>query len=116
MTDYGTDISTFPFDMSFTIISGPRVIAEHVARWWLDRRGGDLMSYLNAPIKDSTLSIIKGKLEASALLEEGVVSCSVSVDSDGRSIVSRGVITLADGVKLSLVLTIPEVTLETIYP
>lgn len=64
-TDYGTDISTFVnggLDVNFGIISGPRVVAENVARRLVTRRGiidddpeygTDFIGWINAVMSDT---------------------------------------------------------------
>ncbi len=90
MTDYGTDISTFPdLDPNFTVKSGPAVVAEAVARRLMTPNGGglfydesygfDLRSYLNGALTTKTQSYVSSVVEQQALLDERVVDASANV-------------------------------------
>ena len=82
MADYGTDISTLPdLDPTFTPISGPRVVAESLARIyttpqgsdsWHPDYGRDLRRFLNARMDAATLARGQAEAEDGALTDERV--------------------------------------------
>lgn len=79
-TDYGTDVTTFAgvgcdLDPTFGLVSGPRVVAEHVARGLV----GVLRSALNGEVDASTLRIVTAAVERVATEDERVLAASVVV-------------------------------------
>jgi len=95
LVDYGSDISTFVgtggLDPDFRIISGPRVVAESVARLWLTPRGSlitdpdagvDLRELLGAEIDDAVLANWRAKLVIEAKRDPRVKTCSVDLTYD----------------------------------
>ncbi len=89
MTDFGTDISTYPdLDPSFALISGQRAVAECVARMlqtprgsltYAPERGYDVRALLGESITDSRLAQIKRGIEQEAMRDERVGSASASL-------------------------------------
>lgn len=87
--DYGSDISTVPdLDPSYSVITGPRVVAEAVARRLITPRGGlfydlnygyDVRQFLNAIITPGLASTISSQCEQEALKDERVLGASVVV-------------------------------------
>lgn len=123
MTDYGSDISTFPdLDPSFGLLTGPRVVAEAVARRLMTPRGGlfydpqygfDLRALLNDATPDARLAAIASQVEDEALKDERVQAVQAFVTRNGQAgtLVVRIVLTLASGT-FPLTLTIGQVAAE----
>lgn len=93
MPDFGADISTYPdLDVTFTPITGRRVVAEAVARRLITPNGGglfydqtfgfDTRGLLNAPITTADLAVIAARVEQEALKDERVLGCSATVTFD----------------------------------
>ena len=90
--DYGSDVSTFAgplldLDPTFTVITGPRVVAERVARRLTTPRGGlfydanygmDIRDFLNAGVTNQ-LSAIQELCNQEALKEETVQASNCTV-------------------------------------
>ena len=110
MTDYGLDISTFPdLDLTFTPISGTRVVGEAVARRWYV----ELTPYANKNFSSAMVAQIKTRLEQAAAADERVDVCDVDLTWDGtRRLVARGMITTVQGESFSLVYDVSSLTLE----
>lgn len=125
MADLGTDVSTFPdLDMSFALISGPRVVAEAIARRLGTPRGGglfydptygyDLRGYLNEAVPASQLGNIAAAVEQEALRDERVESCTANVT------LTKGVLKVivrfvtADG-PFAFTLTIDQATTSVVF-
>lgn len=113
MTDYGISFSTFvgddgvsDLDPLFRLDDTGRVVVEDVWRGWLTERGtlswapgvgGGLMAELNAKQTDATLALIQARLEAEALEDDRVASCTVKVTSENRELSVEGNIELSGG-------------------
>jgi len=109
-TDLGADISTYPdLDPAYTLITGPRVVAEAVARRWVTPRGGlfydlnygyDLRQFLNAVITPGLASTIAVQCELEALKDERVLQAAVTVKQSAGQLATLTVnclLTLATG-------------------
>ena len=96
--DYGSDVSTFAgpsmdLDPTFTVISGPRVVAERIARRLTTPRGGlfydvnygtDIRDFLNAGVTNQ-LSAIQELCNQEALKEETVQASNCSVTFNAQT-------------------------------
>ena len=80
-TDYGTDVSTLPdLDETFAPLTGPAVVAQHIARSLADhRRGVDLRRWLNDSFDAARTYQLQQTIEAQCLADERVLSAEVSV-------------------------------------
>ena len=107
-------------DPTFSIISGPRVVLEAVARRWNTLNGGGLFYdlnygsdsgvFLNSRISPSQFPGIASQLEREALQDARVTACVVTLDLTSLGALRiRGDITLNTGNTSSLVLTIDAV-------
>lgn len=122
-TDYGTDVSTFPdLDPSFTLISGPRVVIEAIARRLVTPRGTmpgrpndgiDVRQWLNDSVDAGTLARMHGAIESEIAKDERVQRAAVSLAFDAASRTLRITINvrLDDG-PFDLVLSVDRVTLS----
>lgn len=107
MVDFGTDISTARgLDPMFSLIAGPRVLGEAIARiysepqgsdTWHPERGRDLRRYLNEAMTPELLAQVQAEAEDGAELDERVASASVSASFNEAA----GVLTLAVQVRAS---------------
>lgn len=87
--EIGNDVSTFPdLDLTFTPITGSRVVAEGVARRWFTRRGGcfwardmgvNLLDLVNGDQNSTALRRWQMLLENEATKVDGVKSIDVTV-------------------------------------
>ncbi len=91
MADYGYDISTYPrgLDPTFTLISGPRVLIEQIARMFETAEGTNdddpeyamlLAETINAPQDRASLRRLVGKMTAKIQLDERVERATVSAE------------------------------------
>lgn len=88
-TDYGDDVSTFPFpDTTFSTLRGKRVLAEALSRRLLTRKGliklfpdygEDVRDLVNETMSDARLEQTRARVEAELLQDERVDSLTVSV-------------------------------------
>jgi hypothetical protein len=109
MTEYGIDYSTFPdLDPAFREVTGPRAVAEAVARYLLmppgtlpydPAAGFDLRGELSGGIDDGARMRIRAGVARQALRDERVEDVSVSVDlsGDGQKVRVRVAGTTAEG-------------------
>ena len=81
MTDYGTDVSTYPdLDDTFAPLSGIAVIAQAIARSLEDARYGvDLRHWLNESLEEADVFHLQQTIEAQCLADERVQGVAVSV-------------------------------------
>lgn len=119
--DFGQDVAVFPdLDLTFAPLTGPRVVAEALARRlstprgtlpFSDNYGLDLRSWLNETIAPGRLGQLRRDLEAECLKDERVDSvASVAVlDAMQGALSIRLAITTAAG-PFSLVLGVTAVT------
>lgn len=120
MTDFGSDISTFPdLDASFALRTGPHVVGEAIARRLITPRGGlfydpqygfDTRMLLNDAIPASRLATIASQVEAEALKDERVLACTASAtfNAQAGTLAIKCLLTLASG-PFSFVLTVGQV-------
>lgn len=124
---WGVDISTFPgLDPMLGPLTGPRVVAEAVARRLRTPRGGlsfypdfglDLRGYLLAPLSQAGLSGIRAAVEAEAQKDERVLDASATVQfvSEGaRLLVSLTLTTASGPFKLTLLVSKLDVSITTL--
>lgn len=112
-TDYGTDISTYPdLDATFGLITGPRVVAECVARL----QEQVLQSALNADLGPRELRVVQATVRNAATDDERVQDADVSVVllSDGSLKCSTKLV-LVEGETFDFTLQISDVTVETVF-
>lgn len=113
MTDYGTDVSTYPdLDATFGLITGPRVVAECVARF----QEQVLRGVLNADLDPRELRVVQAAVRNSATNDERVQDAQVSVVllSDNSLRCSTKLV-LVEGETFDFTLTISDVTVETVF-
>ena len=87
MADFGTDISTFPdLDPSFSVVTGPRVVVEAVARRLTTPRGSligdeeygfDLRQLLHLDLSQRDEARVLAQLRAQAEADERVLGATV---------------------------------------
>lgn len=122
MTDFGTDVSTFPVtDMTGRTISGKRVVLERLLRRFMTPNGTldydpsfgeDLRYLLNGDFTDSELRQAEAAAARQALLDEAIVSAWVqfTLDKQTSKLTVRIGGELADGSRFEGVLAIGSVT------
>lgn len=121
-TDYGSDWSTFALnkqgaqdlDTSFQVITGPRVVGEHIARRLLTRRGildhapsvgYDIFELLNSHVADYVVSAyIKQECDA----DERVRTATVSLSRNQDQLSIKISLELVDGATFPLVISISD--------
>jgi phage baseplate assembly protein W len=98
MADYGTDISTFlngDLDPSFTVISGPQVVVEAVARRLTTPQGSlisdpaygfDVRQLLHADLDRRTESRVVGLIRSQVEADERILSSSASLTRTGETL------------------------------
>lgn len=118
-TDYGTDVSTFAgfgcdLDPTFALITGPRVVAEQVARGLVDL----LQGALNASMDDTAVRVIRAAVENLAVEDERVSSASAEVAFTfaTKTLTCALRLGLIEGETFSLVLNISAVSVDMIIP
>src|SRR5574337_487746 len=89
MTDFGQDVSTFPdLDPSFSALTGPRVVAEAIARRLSTPRGSlpfypdygiDVRDWVNESITRDRLAQFRRALEAEVVKDERVDSADSAI-------------------------------------
>lgn len=89
MADFGTDISTFPdLDPAFTVISGPRVVVEALARRLTTPRGSlvsdpdygfDTRQLLHLDLSPREEARVLAQMQAQLEADERVLSASVQL-------------------------------------
>lgn len=124
MTDFGTDVSTFPVtDMTGRTISGPRVVLERLLRRYTTPNGFleydptfgfDLRYLLNGDFSDAELRAAEAGAADQALLDEAVASVVVqlTLDKSTSKLKVRIGGVLADGTSFDGVLAIGSVTAD----
>lgn len=111
MSDYGTDVSTYPdLDATFGAISGPRTVAESVARS-LETL---LQTALNADLSPVDVAVISAACRREALRDERVIDANVTVTvlTASESIRVTAALDLIEGESFSLVLNVSAVTAD----
>lgn len=113
MTDYGSDVSTYPdLDATFGDITGPVVVAECVARL----QEQVLRGALNADLDPRELRVVQAAVRNVATDDERVQDATVSA-----TLLTGGVLecvtrlVLVDGEVFAFTLRISDVTAETIF-
>jgi hypothetical protein len=126
MTDYGADVSTFTtggLDQNFRVITGGIVVVEAVARRWLTPRGAlfwdenageDVTRFVNAKMTSEMRWSIAVALEAEALKDDRVESCSavVSANATGKSMIVEAELLLKNGESFRFVLNPKTLTID----
>lgn len=95
MTNYGSDVSTFPVtDMTGRTIVGPRVVAEMLLRRYTTRAGKlryapdfgrDVRDLLNADLDETDLRFEEALLEREGLKDERIADLDVTLTLDART-------------------------------
>lgn len=113
MTDYGTDVSTYPdLDATFGPITGPRVVAECVAR----RQEQVLRGALNADLSPRDLRVVQAAVRNAATDDERVEGASITVELLAGGVLRCATkLALVEGETFDFVLQISDVTVETIF-
>lgn len=111
MTDYGTDVSTVPdLDATFGLISGPRVVAENVAR----RVEEVLQGALNADLSTQELAVVRAAVAREAREDERVLDASavVVLNAQTKTLTVTVSIEPIEGEAFDFVLAVSDVTTE----
>lgn len=124
MTDFGSDVSTFPdLDPTFSPITGRRAVGEAIARRLETPRGGglfynpaygyDLRSAMNSAQSPSSLAAIAAAVENEAVQDERVSAATATVTLDNATNIMRVSLALetAEG-PFALVLAISAVSVD----
>lgn len=112
MTDYGTDVSTYPdLDATFGLITGPRVVAECVAR----KLEVILHGALNADATPTSIRAIQVAIQSAATEDERVLDASAAVAHLGEALTASVSLALIQGETFDLTLRISDVTVETVF-
>lgn len=123
MTDFGADVSIFPdLDPGFTPLTGPRVVAQAIARRLSTPRGSlafypdygiDVRDWVNETITRDRLAQFRRMIEAEIVRDERVLSGSASLafNTQTSDLQIAVTITTADG-PFSLVLGVTAVTVS----
>ena len=123
MTDFGQDIAVFPdLDTSFTAMTGPRVVAEAVARRLSTPRGSlpfypeygiDVRDWVNETITRDRLAQFRRELEAEVVKDERIDDATGSIafnPQTGEMRIAVNVTTAAG--PFALVLGVTQVTVS----
>ncbi len=111
-------------DISFTEISGPRAVAEHVARRLISPPGSyddpdwgfDINSWLNANLLPQDLDAFEAAVRNEVLAVEGVDSAEITTTLDDvAGLVCVVEMTLSDGDEYELVFVLGADTIPRIY-
>ena len=109
MSDYGIDVSTFPdLDATFALISGPRVVAENVARRWEVL----LQGAINARMDAQGIRVLQAALRKEALDDERVLDADVRAALASPVLTVSASLALLTGETFSLVLNASAVSVE----
>ena len=114
-TDYGTDVSTYPdLDDTFASLTGPSVVAQHIARSLEDARYGvDLRQWLNDDFDRPRLTELRSAIETQCLADERVASAETTVEQPSMTALSITVqVSLLTGQTFSLVLSVSQVSVD----
>lgn len=125
----GVDFSTFwakdgsvGMDPNWTpILSGDRILLEHVVRRWIIRPGemhdasigAGLFGYVNKALSPLQVGKLQAKLKEQALAVEGVEDCKVQIGlAPGYKLAVRAEVKLSAGQQWTLVLGLNETTIQ----
>lgn len=109
MADYGTDVSTFlngDLDPSFTIISGPQVVVEAIARRLTTPQGSlisdptygfDVRELLHADLDRRAEARVIGQIRSQVESDERILTSSVSLTRSGETLAIRVRFSTQDG-------------------
>jgi len=123
MTDFGSDISTFPdLDPSFVALSGSRVVLEACARrlqtprgalWAHSDYGLDLRAWLNESFDAGAQAAMAAAIEAELEKDERVLGVQVAASLDHRTNALRIAVSIAtsDG-PFRLVLSVSRISVD----
>lgn len=123
MADFGTDISTFPdLDLTFTVISGPRVLGESIARRlstpygafpWAPDYGLDVRQLLGAKFDPAGVDLWRARITAEVEKDERVTSAAVTLTlAPDRLSASMAINIIAADEPFRFVLTVDQVTVQ----
>jgi hypothetical protein len=126
VSDFGLDVSTYPdLDLSFTPISGQRVLAEAVMRRLETDRGTlvydldygiGIRSWLSRSVTSSQLEELRSQIELECMADERVAAADVKMtwQREANALTISIALTPADGVTppFRLVLQVTAVTLD----
>lgn len=116
MVDYGIDLSTYPdFDRTGRTISGPRVLAEQLARlietdpalldWDVEQPTIDIIDYLSQSLASEDIRRIETDISGVWSADERVAFATVTATQVGEKIQVEGEVKPIDGPSFSLVLS-----------
>lgn len=122
-TDFGVDVSCVEdLDPAFELVTGPRAVAQAIARRLMTPRGGlfyagsygyDLRQHLNGTIEPGDEFVIAQAIEAQAEQDERVRGASVTVSHEGLTELLRvRIVLVLDEGPFDLVLGVSAVTVE----
>ena len=125
--DYGYDVSTFPdLDPMFTLVTGPRVVAEAVMRRFMTPRGGlvdapdyglDLRARINGKLMPGDIARLQADLEAEAEKDERVLSATATVTAVPSTMSMRVSVQLETAAgPFTLVMLASSATIQNITP
>jgi phage baseplate assembly protein W len=107
MADFGSDISTFPdLDPTFTVITGPRVVVEAVARRLTTPQGSlvsdpnygfDVRQLLHADLDARSEARAVAAMQAQAEADERILSATVTLTRSGETLAIRVRLTTQEG-------------------
>ena len=111
-TDYGTDVSTYPdLDATFGILSGPRVVAENVAR----RLEEILRFTLNAEVTPLTIRVLEAQARQVALEDERVSNATSTATYANKTLSVSVRLLMIEGETFDFVLNVDQVTTELLF-
>lgn len=124
MTNYGSDISTYPdLDEACAPLTGRRVVAEAILRRLSTPRGGlafypddgiDLRGYLSDGVDGDSIFALKAEIEAECEKDERVVAAEATLaySPSTESLTAEVVLELFDGEVFALTLAVTSLTVE----
>lgn len=132
-TDYGSDLSTYAdpntgvadLDPTFTVISGPRIVVERIARKLMTPTGSmfkqgwgiDLREALQGSLTPGQIGQLRGTIADQITQEPEVESVDLTIDYtlQQRRLIITGQITLITGQVFPLVLVITPDNIQPIF-
>lgn len=113
--DYGIDVSTFPdLDDTFAQLSGPPVVAQHVARSLADALYGvDLRQWLNDDFEPAKVFELQSAVESQCMADERIQSATAAVtQTTTHALAVTVLIALLTGKTFAMVLKVSQVSVD----